>query len=496
MFLIGNSLKEKDFDTIRWILFISLFLICIYGIYQHFWGLEETRKFVAEKPYLMNSFSPTFFARLQSNRVFANFVEPNTYAAYLLLIYPVIIFTIFDKNKLLKYCAVCLVPFLIYNLFLTGSIGGIFCLVVITFLMLLYFLISKKTFIIASIVLAVVSLLFLAVGAKMHFLLHMRSFSDRIKYWQTGINIFKIYPLTGVGLNNFQLFYPTYKISEAMDVKYAHNIIIELLADTGIIGIAAFLLFSVIFIFFSIKTLLKSYNLFIVSLIFSIVAIFSNWLGEFNYANMAIAGMCFVFLGILSSTNNLSNVFLSSKLTKSILGVMIIGVIFAMIYQIRIWESETYINRIVSEKINPKNFFTDVKKAENLYPRAEISFIKGRILWNLFEINKTKIFAIQAINAYKKASLQNPYSVQYHRDLAFSYYQTGKVNEAEKEFKKVIDLYPTNPQYYWEMGIFYKNIGMPKKAIPYIKKANQLPRITLGEDKIIGIYQKEYGKNF
>ncbi len=495
LFLARNSFAEKDFDIIRWLLFSTLFLICIYGIYQHFWGLEETRRFLFERPYLLSSFSPTFFARLQSNRVFANFVEPDTYAAYLLLIYPVLIFTIFDKNIWLKYCGMALIPLLMFNLFLTVSIGGIFCFLIITFVMLLYFLFSRKVFILTFIGLVLFSLLFIVVGAKMQFLLHMQSFSDRVNYWKAGINIFKAYPLTGVGINNFQLFYPIYKISGAMDVKYAHNIVIELLSDTGIIGLLFFLIFAGIFIYSCIKTILKSSNLFIISLIFASIAIFSNWLGEFNYANMAILGVCFVFLGLIEA-NNLYNYCLPSKLTKLILGFIIIGAIFAIVFQIRIWESESYVNRIYAGEINPQNFFPDIKKAENLYPTSEINFIKGKILWNLFEISKTKTFADRAVDAYKKASLQNPYSVQYHRELAFAYYQLGDFKNAEKEFKTVLQLYPTNPQYYWEISIFYKNIGMPEKAVPYLKKANKLPRITLGEDEIIKKYQQQYGKNF
>jgi tetratricopeptide (TPR) repeat protein len=299
-----------------------------------------------------------------------------------------------------------------------------------------------------------------------------------------------------VGINNFQLFYPTYKISGAMDVKYAHNIIIELLADTGIIGTLSFLIFAGVFIFYSIKTILRYSNLFIISLIFSVFAIFSNWLGEFNYANMAITGICFVFIGLLESTNVYYNFHLPLKLTKIISGFIIIAIIFAMIFQIKIWESKSYIDRIIAGKIKTQNFFADIKKAENFYPRPEINFIKGQVLWNLFQISRTKTFAMQAISVYKKASLQNPYSVQYHRTLAFAYYQLGDFKEAEKEFKEVIHLYPTNPQYYWEISIFYKNIGTPEKALPYLMKAEKLPHITLEEDRTINMYQKQYGKNF
>jgi O-antigen ligase len=61
----------------------------------------------------------------------------------------------------------------------------------------------------------------------------------RLAVWAKAISISKEHPLLGVGLGAFS--YEVNSLSEYRDPIYAHNLYLELLAETGIIGIGLFM---------------------------------------------------------------------------------------------------------------------------------------------------------------------------------------------------------------------------------------------------------------
>jgi O-antigen ligase len=58
--------------------------------------------------------------------------------------------------------------------------------------------------------------------------------------WTTAWQMFTDHPLLGVGPYNYRWFYPNYT-GEPLDVTHTHSLFFGLLADTGILGLAAFL---------------------------------------------------------------------------------------------------------------------------------------------------------------------------------------------------------------------------------------------------------------
>ena len=72
---------------------------------------------------------------------------------------------------------------------------------------------------------------------------------DRISIYNNTINMIKHHPFIGVGLNTFTKNYGKYKTEQAekyahtADTIYAHNIYLQMAGETGLLGLAAFLLF-------------------------------------------------------------------------------------------------------------------------------------------------------------------------------------------------------------------------------------------------------------
>ena len=64
---------------------------------------------------------------------------------------------------------------------------------------------------------------------------------DRRGMWATAWNMIKVHPVLGHGLNTFMGNYMHYVVGKAREPKYAHNTLLQVTAETGIIGLALFL---------------------------------------------------------------------------------------------------------------------------------------------------------------------------------------------------------------------------------------------------------------
>jgi tetratricopeptide (TPR) repeat protein len=71
----------------------------------------------------------------------------------------------------------------------------------------------------------------------------------RIGYWRRGLRMWRAHPLFGVGAGNFPIAFPPYAepgatrdfvMTPTQQPRQAHNDVVERLADTGLVGLAAF----------------------------------------------------------------------------------------------------------------------------------------------------------------------------------------------------------------------------------------------------------------
>ncbi|MBI4301470.1 MAG: O-antigen ligase family protein, partial [Chloroflexi bacterium] len=65
---------------------------------------------------------------------------------------------------------------------------------------------------------------------------------ERMAYWQAAAEMFRDHPLLGVGIGNFGYFYPQYALPDwDIPAIHAHNYYLNLLAEVGVVGLAAYL---------------------------------------------------------------------------------------------------------------------------------------------------------------------------------------------------------------------------------------------------------------
>jgi O-antigen ligase len=76
------------------------------------------------------------------------------------------------------------------------------------------------------------------------------STQERLAQWAAGINMFLAHPVLGVGAGNYSAAYPQYSVVCWPDsVGHAHNYYINAAAETGVIGLVAFLALTVAMVF-------------------------------------------------------------------------------------------------------------------------------------------------------------------------------------------------------------------------------------------------------
>ncbi len=80
--------------------------------------------------------------------------------------------------------------------------------------------------------------------------------SSRVAFAKGAVETFKKYPLTGVGVGNFEEYFIT-EIDSSYGAAHTHSAYLTFLAETGIIGFVANVAWMVLVIWFSVKALLS-----------------------------------------------------------------------------------------------------------------------------------------------------------------------------------------------------------------------------------------------
>lgn len=228
----GTQSRKVMKNIINSYIFSSI-ILCLLGIIQYFTGFDLNKKFV---------FDYKSGAKI---RIAATLGNPNSYAAFLVLIlFPLIMLIVGEKNRK-KKILYTIISFLVFiNMILTGSRNAILA------------------FAIGCVVLAITynwKLIFILIGASVtslyipQVLNRIKEISDptqnlsRIKLWSTALKMIQEHPLIGVGNGNFISLYDAY-VKKYPELKYpdykrmpSHNSYLKIESELGVVGILSFL---------------------------------------------------------------------------------------------------------------------------------------------------------------------------------------------------------------------------------------------------------------
>ncbi|HJX31725.1 MAG TPA: O-antigen ligase family protein [Thermodesulfobacteriota bacterium] len=197
-----------------------------------------------------------------------------------------------------------------------------------------------------------VFLLWMGVGpvvSKLATLANLRTASvERPQVWKDTLILARDFPLFGVGLGNFQTIYPKYKtITTPTLWEHAHNDYVEMLADTGWVGLLLFFGGIWFLLFTTIKKWKQRRDPFLAGItlggFIGAVSLLCHCLVEFSLHIPANAFLLFVILGLITVAVNLkkrgeeefsllpvSALFLSPKIRTAVVMVTALMVVFLL----------------------------------------------------------------------------------------------------------------------------------------------------------------------
>lgn len=247
-FLVVNLVKtKKKFLIVIWSLVILGLVACLIGVYQHVHGIGV-------------DYGEGVI------RIRGTALDPNDYAMHLVILIPLIFALFFNYHNFITRMLLTVVFFLlIVNVIFTYSRGGMLALAFVLASSVLWFGFKYKKKALAVILLAV-ALLITVPLVPVQYWARAKSISDlsdpaikaRLDVWKTGLEMMKDAPFRGIGLGVFKYEYAE-RAFMSTDIRtrtalFAHNAYLQIGAETGIFGLAFFLLL----LFFSWQDLKKA----------------------------------------------------------------------------------------------------------------------------------------------------------------------------------------------------------------------------------------------
>ena len=245
VWLMLSTLPEFK-QVALWSIFIGTVLIAVFGIEQMFSGFEETRKFVeSQEQQYGSSVSADLKSRIWDSRVFSTFASSSSLAGYMLLTMPLCFFLCWrlcgriEPSKVSRAVFMPLLALLTGTVFAaTASRGAFLTLVITCVIFIMIFPVRKNiriaVFVLVPLVIISGALYIAYAGRGFHSML------VRFDYVYTSFMMFLSHPWAGTGWGDFFHDHMRLKLTVSKEAAHtAHNILMDFLGQTGIVGFAA-----------------------------------------------------------------------------------------------------------------------------------------------------------------------------------------------------------------------------------------------------------------
>jgi len=398
------------------------------------------------------------------------FGNPNFISSFMAIFITVIFARLIEKQSTIKVKIFRLIVIIVsfYVIKITGSLQG-FVLAILGISLVIGFYIRleiRKMKFFYSYVACFLAVTFFAIlgilqKGPLVSVLYKPSVSLRGEYWHAGINMGIDKPFFGVGLDSYGTYYRQFRDFSAITnpgantvTNAAHNVIIDIFAGTGLVGLASYVALLIIITSLGVKVMknLKSYDpLF--------VALFSTWLAyqvqsiiSINQIGLAVWGWALgggivaysrISLSNQSEQRAQSNFRAKREKSRDLdTGLMpankLISVILAF---------------VISTLIAIPPFLSDYRQLKALQKQDLKSLISTAWSW---PIDNTRLRSVAGVllrsgdsqefisfNLKAADKFPNSYYFQYYL------YSVSRVDSAQREnYRKIIhDLDPYNPEF-------------------------------------------------
>ena len=300
-FIVAEVINTKaKLRRIVTAIIFSIFFITVDGIVQLITGTDFIRGYQAS-----------------GHKIRASFGNPNSFGAWLVIMIPLSVSLLYSgTKKTVKAILLSATALSIFCLALTYTRGA--WLATIFAIAFIGIFRSKKLLIVLLVILIALSFVLLNI-TKEHALSFVR-FSEqdmeRPKLWLEALTIIEDFPLLGTGPNTYASVAPRYRITEKTGY-YPHNSYLHMAAESGLLGLAAFIWIIVTLFKTSLADLKKINNNFYSALLIGLLAgLFGFLIHSFvdtNFYSLQLGNLMWFIMGLIVATRRIGDVSLDSN---------------------------------------------------------------------------------------------------------------------------------------------------------------------------------------
>ena len=235
----------------------SSLLIGIDGLYQKVTGIDFIRK---------NGLVGLDEA---GQAIRATFNHYNSFATWLIVMFFINFGFIMSLKKIrLKTLMSPILLLIMLNFIFTNSRAGWLSFLVVCVIFSLFYFKGKTRLLLVGFLVFFLIAIASTEPLRERFLwsFQERGDADRLKLWKVSFLMFKSSPIVGKGIGLFMHYFPKYS---TMNIQYAHNCYLQILAETGILGFLSFFWFLWEIILKAIKNIKNQENDFLFSGMFA-----------------------------------------------------------------------------------------------------------------------------------------------------------------------------------------------------------------------------------
>jgi O-antigen ligase len=475
-FLIAQIVSLKEQRWIALAVVILGVLASLYGLYQYFWGFQGLLGKIGEMEFSYPSpLKEDIIGRLEGGRVFATFLLPSHFAAFLGMSIPVSAAFVLARKDWLKYLFGLGLGVQVFALYLTKSFSGWLSLILacgcFVFVYLGYIKRVRARYLISflgGLVLAL-ALIFavLSLTRPDNPLSSIRNnpMVLRVLNWGATIEMISHDPWVGKGLDTFGLIYPSYQRSEVNIVHHSHNTYLQLGVEMGVIGTIVLLWFACWWLW---RTLCvfreskdKTSRIWTGSLMVAGIAFFIHHAFDFEFYLPSVTLVGFAVLALAVGVQKKDKIYkIALKKSRRPLftaGGFIVAIASSLLLLV-LFYGQMHFQRAKSLlELGPsvaKAAAVELERAIRLDPHnSEYHHQYGVLLVQGLSRQQEGIAEVQ------EAIRLSPWRHYYHFDLGMIYLISGEEGKGLEEIKKASRLYPFNEDYHQWLRAIYLQMG-------------------------------------
>lgn len=314
-----NMIPDKtSLEKTIWALFISASFIGLFGLFQFGGNVIGLPNSITQLKVGYDSLVFGF------PRIQALSMEPLYYANYLLIpLSLAFAYYLGHVNMIKRWWLIGLMVVLLVNFVLTVSRGGYLGLAVTFILFVIFYfrqMFTRRVVIILVIFLVVAGGVYYALSRSESRALNnfvrqatlqdaktgSESVQGRLSTFQFAYDAFKHNPTLGIGIGNYGPYaknYPSATPVKGWDI--VNNQFIELLAETGLVGISTYALILLLIIFRTFIALKRAKDPFLKATLFGLSAAFVGVMVQYNFFSTLYIIHIWVLIGLLVAVQNI-----------------------------------------------------------------------------------------------------------------------------------------------------------------------------------------------